>query len=408
MKTLIRAGFLYPVVGKPVPEGAVAISDGVIEKVGPSSEFPGNSFDSVIDLPDHLLLPGFVNAHSHLQLAGALGEISSDGSFSDWIGQVIRFSGQQTATDRSEAARGAIDEQIMSGITAVADIVSDSRFAKELLSSPMRSVVFIEAIAPLEADADKELDRVKTQVKRIADMGGRPGLSPHSPYTVSQKLFKRLKTLSKKMTLPFCIHLAETAEEDCFIRTGAGDLAELLKSRDLLPKDYMGSGKSPVALLHDFGVLDGCLAVHLNEINNDDILLLAKDKAAPVFCPGSSRWFGRNKVMPLIEMVRTGMSPAIGTDSAASNDSLSMLDEMRHVRRCFPQLGVDTIIEMATINGADHLGLNCGAISQGRWADIIGFRRDGSADPADCLFEAKKADFVMISGITINPSDGIK
>lgn len=408
MKTLIRAGFLYPVVGKPVPDGAVAISDGVIEKVAVSAEFTGNSFDSVIDLPDHLLLPGFVNTHSHLQLAGARGKISRGGSFSDWVRQVIRFSEQATATDQSEAAQGAIDEQIMSGVTAVADIVSDSRFAKELLASPMRSVVFIEAIAPLEPDADKELERVEQQVKRITDMGGRPGVSPHSPYTVSQKLFMRLKTLSKKMNLPFCVHLAETAQEDAFIREGSGDFRELLKSRGLLPDGYTGSGKSPVALLRDFGVLDGCLAVHLNEIDGGDILLLAKDKAAPVFCPGSSRWFGRNSVMPLSELINAGLKPSIGTDSAASNDSLSMLDEMRQVRRYFPQLGKDTIIEMATINGAEHLGLNCGAISQGMWADIIGFRWDRASNPADCLFEAKKADFVMIGGITINPPDGIK
>lgn len=408
MKTLIKAGLVYPVIGEPVRNGNVAVADGMIERVGKTDDFNETSFDSVIDLSGHLLLPGLVNAHSHLQFAAASGKTERGAEFTDWIRQAVRANEEITQAERASAMRRGIDEMMRSGITAVGDITVSADFAGPLLDSPIKSVIFIEPLAPHEKDAKKTALYVREEIEKLQKKGANAGVAPHSPYTVSPELLKQLKALSENMKLPFSMHLAETAEEDLFVRKGAGELAELLKSRNFLPEDYTGSGKSPVALLRALGVLDGCLAAHLNAIDNDDAVLLAKHNVVPVFCPQSSKWFGRKKLLPLEYLLSAGTRPAIGTDSLASNDSLSMLDELRCAVDYFPEIGKKTFLEMATINGANSLGLNCGAISRGKWADLIGFKWDGASDPLDCLFKAEKADFVMIGGVTLSGPDGIK
>lgn len=408
MRTLIKAALVYPVIGKPVPDGAIAIGDGLIESLAVSPEFGQGVFDEVIDLSGYLLMPGFVNSHSHLQWAAASGKTKRGAQFTDWIKSIVRAGEEITKIQRASAMRRGIAGMLSSGITTVADVISDADSAQPLLDSELRSVLFIEPIAPHEKDAVKTELFVKAQIEKLQAKGAKPGIAPHSPYTISPKLFKMLRELSDKMKLPFSVHLAETAEEDIYIRKGTGKLAELLKISGFFPEGYKGHDKSPVALLESLGILGGCLAVHLNALDDDDLLLLAKEKAAPVFCPQSTKWFARKKILPLESFMKAGLKPTIGTDSLASNDTLSMLDELRCAAQFFPDIDKEKLIEMATINGAACLNLNCGAIEKGRHADIIGFAWDGSPEAADCIFEAKKADFVMINGRTLRRPDGIK
>lgn len=391
MRTLIKAGIVYPVRGKPIPRGCVAISDGVIEAVGQRSIFDENAFDKVTDLCDCVLLPGFVNAHSHLQLASAKGKTTFNGDFADWIRQVIRFNAEVTPKEREAGVIDGIDEMRQSGITAVADTVSDADFAEPLISSSMRSVIFVEAVAPLQKDAVKTALDVKKQVERLLKQGVMAGISPHAPHTVSPELFRLLKSISDEMKLPLATHIAETEEEYEFIKNGSGKFRELFFERKLLNKNFSGTGKTPVALMADYGALEGILAVHLNVLGSEDMKLILDKSASPVFCPASSRWFGRKNVMPLKSLIRAGARVALGTDSLASNYSLSMLDELRCCAEFFPNIDRAKFIEMATINGAEHLSLNCGSIEKGRWADIIAFKWDGISDPLDCVFKAEKA-----------------
>jgi cytosine/adenosine deaminase-related metal-dependent hydrolase len=272
----------------------------------------------------------------------------------------------------------------------------------------LRSVIFIEPIAPHEKEAEKTSRFVRSQIEKLRMSGASPGVAPHSPYTVSPKLLKLLKSLSEEMSIPFSIHLAETPQEDLYIKKGSGDLAQLLKLSGFFPEGFAGHGKSPVAFLQELSLLRDCLAVHLNAVDEDDAALLASENAAPIFCPQSSKWFGRDKVLPLESFIDAGLKPALGTDSLASNESLSMLDELRCAAEYFPDVNKKTLIEMATINPANHLSLNCGAIEKGRDADIIGFRWDGSRNPLHSVFTAQKAGFVMINGQTIYLPDGIK
>ncbi|MFQ5431215.1 MAG: amidohydrolase family protein [Nitrospinota bacterium] len=408
MNRLIKANLVYPVIGEPVKGGGVVVRDGIIDNVGKVDKMDAGAFDDVIDLSGYLIMPGFVNGHSHLQWSAAKGKTMRGAPFTDWIKSIVMARDEITETERLSATRRGIEEMLLSGVTTVADVVSEADFARPLLDSDMRSVILIEPIAPHEKDAEQTGLFVRSQIEKLLKIGATAGIAPHSPYTVSPKLFIMLRKLSDQMKLPFSVHLAETSEEDMYVRKGSGGLEQLLKLSGFIPKGYNGRGKSPVAWLESLGVLQGCLAVHLNAVDDNDILLLAKENAAPVFCPQSSKWFEREKVMPLESLMDAGLRPAIGTDSLASNDSLSMLDELRCATEYFPDIRREALIEAATINGARHLSLNCGSIEKGRLADIIGFRWDGSQNPVDTIFAAEKAEFVMINGRPLRRPDGIK
>ncbi len=403
MKTLIKAGTVYTVTGSTVDNGGVAVSGGVVESVlkadevdSLSNDSPG-AFDRIIDLSDHILLPGFVNAHSHLQLAFAKGKIEYSGSFTDWIRRVIALSGNVSDEERNEAIVSGISEMLESGITAVADIVTDAGYAQKLVASPLRSVVFVEAVGPISKGAAPIAKTVRQQLKALAQKKCLAGISPHAPYTVSKELLVLLNKTAAEMGLPVMVHLSETPEESEFLKRGTGPIADLLRERGVLDNS-LTTGATPVKSLDAAGALEKILAVHLNDIDSGDIDLLKLRGVTPVFCPRSSAWFKRKKVMPFDKFIESGPPPAIGTDSLASDSSLSMLDELRAALEFFPAVSREQLIEAATINGASALGLSCGAIEKGKSADVAGFRMGDFTDPLEAVFNAKKADFVMISG----------
>jgi cytosine/adenosine deaminase-related metal-dependent hydrolase len=403
MKTLIKTGHLYPVTAKPIKNGCAVVEGGRIVSTGKNEDYTDErlqkeSIEKVVDLAGYILLPGFVNAHSHLQLSELKGMYSYQGDYVKWIENVARFNIEHPNGPDEEIVTAAIEEMKNSGITAVGDIASTANHASALLKSKIKSVVFIESIGPLEDMAEEESSRAHGEIKKVLSSGRRAGLSPHAPHTISIKLYKLLRGMAKDMEIPVMTHVAETEEETDYIKNGDGAYLEMLKSRSLLPDGFRGTGKRPLELLAGEGLLQGVLTTHLSEIGEDDVVLLKSSGGLPVFCPGSMKWFGRDKVMPLGKMLADGLAPALGTDSLASNDSLSMLDELRAAAEYFPNVAREKFIEMATINGAKALSLNCGSIEPGMDADLIAFRAGQRDDPLDTVFKAEKADIVLLSG----------
>ncbi len=396
MKILIKAGWVCPITSTPIRNGFVLVTNGLIEAVGDGREVGAHEYERELDFSGRVLLPGFVNAHSHLELSGLRGS-RYGGSFIEWIETVIDHTSHTSPAVRRKNMELGIREMTASGITAVGDIVSSAEMAAPLLASSMKSVLFAEAIAPLPAGAESTAGNIEKELEEIRSLGGRGGISPHAPHTVSEELFKRLKKTAVELAVPFMTHLSETKEEVEYIRNGSGPLKDFLKKRGRLPDGFEGTGQSPVSFLNRCSVLGGTLAVHLNRLEEGDVKRLASAGTVPIFCPGSSQWFGREQVLPLEELLEAGLNPAIGTDSLASNSSLSMLDELRTAAGYFPKIPREVFIRMATVNGARALGINCGAIEKGKAADLIAFRMADARDPFDALFAAEKADFVLIS-----------
>jgi cytosine/adenosine deaminase-related metal-dependent hydrolase len=398
MDTLIKGGLVYTVATRPIKNGAIAIDKGLVVAAGPAADFNGGDFDETINLDGHVITPGFVNAHSHLQFSSLRGKIPPGLGFVEWVRRIIQTHLITPEEEVFNAMRDGVSEMLSTGTTSVGDISSGVNHAKIVAESGLNALCFAEVIAPKSGDAENAFAHARARVDEMLGLGIVPGLSPHAPYTVPENLFRRLHAYAAENRIPTTVHLAESAEEDDYIRAGSGPLRALMEDRGNPQDSFRGFQKSPVRLLESYGALGGTLAVHLNTIDDGDFEALALNRAVPIFCPGSSAWFGRKKVMPLDKFFAAGFRPALGTDSLASNSSLSMLDELRAAEAYFPSINREDLMACATLNGAAVLGLNCGSIEKGKRADIISFVGSETGDALASVFGAKKPDFVMING----------
>ena len=157
---------------------------------------------------------------------------------------------------------------------------------------------------------------------------------------------------------------------------------------------------SPARYLDSLGVLDSLVAIHLNLVEPDLDLLKSKNVKA-VFCPQSTRWFGREKYMPVRDLLDRKMLVGLGTDSLASSESLNFLHEIRAAEEMLADVSREELLRMATRGGAEAVGMDCGVIEKGRPADLVGFRvREQCDDWYSVPFESARseADFVMMDG----------
>jgi len=392
LKIKFRA--LLTLCSEPIENGVLIIENGNILEV--VSEPSYESTDNILDLSDHLLMPGFVNAHSHLGLTALANKISYASNFARWIGDLISLDSALSDEERRRNIIAGASEMKSSGVTGLADYVADSALLKSIYELGFRCVLFLETIGFQESKAESvayEMEAVLKTNKLNLPLG----IAPHAPYSVSANLLRRLYDLSKKYGCLFSTHLAETKEEVRFIEKGEGPLLSLLKNRQVFDDNWKLPATSPTRYLESLGVMDDLIAIHCNFIDNDDI----KSIKAAVFCPKSTNWFGRSPTIPVRKMLDANIPVALGSDSMASNDSLNFLEEICMADKLLPDVSRKEILTMATRYGAEILRFPCGKIEAGQKADVIGFRIDTEMqDWYDLPFDlgAKKVDFYMING----------
>jgi cytosine/adenosine deaminase-related metal-dependent hydrolase len=403
LKIKFRA--LLPVEGDVVENGELFIERGFIKEIRPSQS---PSTAACLDLSDHLIMPGFVNAHCHLSLSALQGKIPKCKKFTDWVRAFLKENLQLSGADRASAFHSGAKEMLKSGVTTLADTLSQTELLTQYQDLSFRQVVFLEVLGFKGSRAQELLDQTDS-VFAAQNLKGsllQLGLAPHAPYSVSPLLFRGLKKLAERTGCLLSCHLAEFPEEVCFLQKGGGDLEELLKEREAYDEDWQPPGKSPVRYLDDLGVLDSLTAVHLNHID-DDLDLLHTRNVRAVFCPGSTRWFDRHHFMPVRKLLDRGIPVGLGTDSLASNDSLNFLRELRIADEMLKDVSRLEILQMATLGGATALGLDTGNLIAGKCADLIGFRVPEKPNSwIDVPFDRDRrtVDFSMVGGEVV--SDG--
>lgn len=390
----IKFRVLLTQCGEPIENGELIIENGNILEV--SSQISKVSTECTLDLSDHLLMPGFVNAHSHLCLTALANKLSPSNTFAGWIGDLIPLNSAMNDEERMEGIRKGAKEMKTSGVTGLADYVADPALLGAIGDLGFRSVLFLEVIG----FQDNRAEGFAQEVEAIFKSHGTTwtlGIAPHAPYSVSEKLFRQLSQLSKKYRCLLSTHLAETDEEIEFIEKGEGPLVNLLKDRQAFEKSWQAPAQSPVRYLKSLMTLNEVVAVHCNFIDDDTDAV-----RAAVFCPKSTHWFGRSHILPVRKMLDSGIPVALGTDSMASNDSLNFLEEIRMADKLLPEVSRKEILRMATRLGAEILRFPCGKIEPGQKGDLIGFqlRPDYTGDWHDIPFESQrnKVDFYMMDG----------
>jgi 5-methylthioadenosine/S-adenosylhomocysteine deaminase len=356
----------------------------------------------LIDLSDCLVLPGFVNAHCHLSLSILKQRVTRRNSFTEWVKSMTKENKVVSFENRVLAMHAQANVMVRSGVTALVDFLPKGEFATEYAYLPFRQILLLEVLGFLPSSVGPIIKYLESALNHELHDNGliSYGLAPHAPYSVSPKLFQKVKHLSEKYNCPVSCHVAEFPEELQFLQDGSGDMKDFLIELGVYDDCWIPPAKSPAQYLDSLGVLESLVAVHLNLVGND-LDLLKSRKVKSVFCPQSTRWFGREKYMPVRDLLDLGIVVGLGTDSLASNESLNFLDELRAAEGMLADVSQEEILFMATRGGAETVGMACGVLEIGRPADLVGFRVQGEfIDWCGIPFEPERSevDFVMING----------
>jgi len=363
---LVRAKFVLPISHPLIIDGALEIRDSKILKIGPFRELKREVTQAkLIDLEDLIIMPVLTNAHLHLELSALRFRIPPSGNFLLWVRQVIKKRAQLSPLEMKEGAQFAIKELLKEGIGIVGDVGNTGLSLEPLLNSPICGYLFHEII---------NFRGEKTNLSPFHETS--PYLkitySAHSPYTVFPLLLRAIKAYNRKRKRLFTIHLAESQEEVIFLKEGRGPIAELLKERGQWNEAFSPKGLSPVKYLDSLEVLDeNTLLIHCIHLEEEDYKILAERKAKVCLCPRSNLYTGAGfPVLPLF--LRYGIKVCLGTDSLASNDRLSIFEEMKTLYHYYSEVDPLEILKMGTINGAEILGFeNWGTLKPSSYANFI-------------------------------------
>jgi 5-methylthioadenosine/S-adenosylhomocysteine deaminase len=325
----------------------------------------------VIDLGEGILAPGWVNAHSHLELSGLEGLVSPGEVFPDWIKGLLRERAGLSDADFDSAVERGAQRLLEGGTTTVGDVDSTGASVRVLAGHPLRAVVFREAL-DLGDNARKEEAMAALRAPLPSGAALSLGVSPHAGYTVSDALLKEISADFGDRGLPVQVHWNETTEEADWegARPSAFDgLVMPSPERPTLERlDAAGLLRRPASL------------VHANFPGEGDARLLRERGVVVIHCPGAHAWFGRGD-FDAEGWWAEGVDVALGTDSLAGNAALDMGREVSLFRKTHPGASPGQAFDMATRAGARALGLDgqVGGLSVGSRADFVLHQGEGEA-----------------------------
>jgi cytosine/adenosine deaminase-related metal-dependent hydrolase len=374
IRTIHRAKFVAAEADLVLTNAAVHVAaPGRISRIEPWHGTRANLESRLIDWGDAVILPGLVNAHSHLELTGLGGRITAFTSFADWLRQLVRLRREWTPEDYMASAHRGARDCLVSGTTLVGDISASGQSLPALRCRRLRSVVFEETLGLAPERAVPAVAEIERRVQKpLPNALGLSGVSPHAPYTVSGELYRLASRFARELQIPIATHVAESSEELEFLGSGQGAMRDFLSEVGALPSGWTPPGLHPVEYLDSLEVLESSpLLSHCNYLDPDAISRIQKSRCSIVYCPRSHAYFGHT-AHPVRQLLDSGINVALGTDSLASNSSLSVLDEMRYVFEARKDLKTEEILRMATLNGASALGFGgvLGRLRRGYWADM--------------------------------------
>jgi len=367
--TLIYAGWVVPVVPENVvyEQYALAIQDGKICAILPNSEAVRKYSARITHrLTTHLLIPGLINTHTHAAMSLLRG-FADDMPLHQWLNERI-WPVEQSFMSPEFVADGtklAMAEMLRGGVTCFNDMYFYPDVMSEIVEQVgMRAtigLILIDFPSAWAKDADDYLKKAREIYERFRDHPlVKMALAPHAPYTVSDGPLKRAQAMAEELDLPIHIHLHETMTE-------VDEAVEKLGERPLLRLEKLGLLSSRL------------MAVHMTQLNNDEVSVLAKHGVHVVHCPESNLKLASG-FCPIYKLLRGGVNVALGTDGTASNNDLDMLGEMRTAALLAKAVSKDAssvsaaqALQLATLNGAKALGIDkeTGSLEVDKSADVV-------------------------------------
>ena len=317
-----------------------------------------------------ILCPGFVNAHCHIELSHLKGKIPGRTGLVDFVQQVMK---QRTVAEdeKARAMQQAEKEMYDSGIVAVGDIcnTTDSLTIKE--KSKIRWHNFIEVSGFVDAGADKRFTAIKDILHQFP--AGKSTLSPHAPYSVSKKLFELINCHTQSKIIS--IHNQEAQAENELYQNKTGDFLNLYKNLGIDIAGFLPTSKTSLqSWLPYFNLQQSIIAVHNTFTCEEDVGFVKNQNNEVYFClcPNANLYI-ENALPPIDLLLKSKCNIVLGTDSLASNHTLNMMDEINVLQKYYPHISLETLLQWATINGAQALGMydQLGSFEKGKRPGVL-------------------------------------
>ena len=423
---ILQAAWAIPVTSPPIKDASILIAGNRIKAIGQKSEIAHMADSNCVihDYGQAIIVPGFINLHTHLEYTN-LHYLSPEGGLFSWLPRLMAVTATWSDTDRLDSVARGIQEIAAAGTTLVIDNSYSGASVKALAKSGLRAIVGLELFGVDASLSDKQWQRWQQRLQNLwqeegvkeAHREGRLDLTvaPHAPYTVCPTLWYKAQHWAKTNKQMVLTHLAESEAECRWFARQNKDLTQfLIDAFSRLDPDFARTheqklawkegSKTPVQHLYKYGLLDdNLLAGHAVHINDQDLKLLKKQAASIAHCPRSNARLECGQA-PLGKMIKSGIKMGLGTDSKASNDDLDMLAEAQFAllwrKEYEPDLamGPKDFIEHLTIKAALCIGREreLGSLTPGKWADLAIFtlpqtkmERQFSQDPYYILLQGK-------------------
>ena len=367
---LHRASWVLPISGPPIRDGWVAVEDGRIVAVG-SGAPPAEPKEPK---EPNVILPSLVNAHTHLELSWMRGAVAPAATMPAWASTLMDHRRSQPV-EPPEPIQEAIRAMRAAGTGAVGDVTNTLASVQPLRESGLWATVFFEQLGFRSAAPQAAAAAAQERIDALPPAARlRLRVVPHAPYSVSPALMRAIGELPDAG--PMSIHLGESAEEVEFLAHGTGAWRTLLEALGAWDGAWSPPGCGPVAYIARAGLLSPkLLAVHGVQLSDEELVRLAAARATLVTCPRSNLWTGAG-TPPVERFYASGVRVAVGTDSLASVDDLSVFSELASLRAAAPAVSAARLIESATRIGAEALGFGdeIGTIEPGKRASLISVR----------------------------------
>jgi cytosine/adenosine deaminase-related metal-dependent hydrolase len=369
--TCLRAPWILPIAGHPIRDGWVTVAGGRIVDLG-TGRPPDGPGVVTHDLGHSVLLPGLINAHTHLELSWLWGKVPPAASLPAWVSSLM---GQRFARDGDDRGpiRPAIIDALEAGTAAVGDVANTSASQDALAQSRLRGVVFREIVGFNPADPAALIAAAEQDVEAHRSPRVDAHVVPHAPYSVSPDVLRLLGTRAAQQLGAICsIHVGESPDEIELLQTGGGRWRDVLDARGAWNPRWTPPRCGPVEYLDRLGLVGpALLAVHCVQCTDAELARLAAARATIVTCPRSNLWVGVGSP-PASRFFASGARVAIGTDSLASASDLNLFNELAALHALAPEVRPRRLLESATRIGAEAIGRrDLGVIAPGARARLI-------------------------------------
>lgn len=347
------AQYIFTNSGTPVKRGIISVEDdGTIVSVEGSDGKLEERHS--VEFHNGIIVPGFINGHCHLELSYLKNELKAGSGLPSFLGEVTAMR-DSVKKDKDRAIKDADNEMLKGGVVLCADICNTSVSFKIKKESKIKYISLLEVFGIDQSKAEKRMNGILELAETAREMNLPFWIVPHSVYSVSLPLLRMIKkhTSSNKIT---SVHFMESAEEETFLRSHSGALMDSYKkflpsfAGLLIPESHIK------AITEEITSSGNLILVHNTFATKEQISQLKnRDGLYWCLCPNSNLYI-EQKMPPADLFNLESENILIGTDSLASNTSLSIINEIKSIQSHFPDINLETLIRWATINGARALG----------------------------------------------------